>query len=95
MTTLISITPLTNIARPLFGLSLAAVLLIMFKPLLTGIFNAAALAFKQRAAAPAKVSQDRLRDTIYLNRLAADDDAYQPSLAAELRGLACMDCAND
>jgi len=95
MTTLNSITPLTSIARPLFGMSLAAVLLIMFNPLLNGLIKAVALMFKQRVAVPAKVAQYRLGDTVYLNRLARECDAYQPSLAAELRGLACMDCAND
>lgn len=94
MSTLNSISPLTSIARPLFGLSLSAVALIVFKPLISGVLRASLMVFKPRAAA-ASVSQDRVRDTVYLNRMAKQYGTYSPSLAAELRSLACYDCAND
>jgi hypothetical protein len=95
MSTLTSISPLTAIARPLFGLSLSAVTLIVFKPLLSGVVRASLLVFKPRAAAVESVSRNRVRDTVYLNRLATKYGTFSPALASELRSLACLDCAND
>ena len=73
--------------RPLIGLGLMASLLLIFKPLLSGVVRAIVL-----LAFPAKTREQRsalrnVRNMLAIRR-AANDAAASPALAAELRALA-------
>lgn len=77
-----------TVARPLLGLSVVAMLAVVFKPLLAGLLRAALLVLKPRQSIEQRTSR-RMRDSmLMLNRMARDLNDTQPSLAAELRWLA-------
>ena len=80
-----------SIARPLIGLSIFAVLLVVFKPLLTGMLRAAMLAVKPRTSRAEQAQRNRAKSVLMLNRMARELETSQPNLASELRFLACRD----
>lgn len=75
-------------ARPLLGVSLFATLLLLFKPLLKGLLQAALLVLVPRKSLDERRVAQKLRSAMMLNRIASGYEASQPNLAAELRGLA-------
>lgn len=77
-----------NYARPLLGLGIFATLLMIFKPLVLGVFRAALLAVKPRRSLEQRNLRSKLQGVLMLNRMANEMDSSQPSLAAELRMLA-------
>lgn len=88
----------TRFVRPLLGLGAMAGLLVLFRPLLVGLLQAALLVIRPRQTrAERSVRQEarnrraKLRQTQHLLRLAQDFDASQPSQAAELRGFTARD----
>jgi hypothetical protein len=80
---------IANIARPLLGVSLVVTLLMIFKPLVIGILRAALLVLQPRLSRAERTSRRILRSVTMLNRMANELDSTQPSLAAEMRLLAC------
>ena len=75
-------------ARPLLGVSLFATLLLVFKPLLKGLLQAAVLRMAPRKSLEERRSAQKLRGIAMLNSLACEYDRSQPNLAAELRQIA-------
>lgn len=77
-----------SIARPLIGLGMLAALMVMFKPLLTGLLRATLLVLKPRESYDDRSARRSVESVLMLNRMARDMDDIQPSLAAELRSIA-------
>jgi hypothetical protein len=75
-------------ARPLLGVSLFATLLLVFKPLLKGLLQAAILMMAPRKSLEERRFAARLRGVSMLHRMAREYDRSQPNLAAELRQIA-------
>jgi len=80
------------LAQTLIGTTVALVTLLMvFKPLLTGILRAALVLVKPRKSLEQRVLQHRFNGARLLNRMANDYAGSQPNFAAELRNLAGRD----
>lgn len=75
-------------ARPLIGVSLFATLLLVFKPLLKGLLQAAVLTMAPRKSLEERRNAAKLRGVAMLNSMACKYDRSQPNLAAELRQIA-------
>lgn len=75
-------------ARPLIGVSLFATLLLIFKPLLKGLLQAAILMLAPRKSLEQRRMAEKIRGAKLLHRMARDYESSQPNLAAELRQLA-------
>jgi hypothetical protein len=75
-------------ARPLLGVSLFATLLLVFKPLLKGLLQAAILMMAPRKSLEERRYAEKLRGIAMLNSMARDYERSQPNLAAELRQIA-------
>jgi|SRR6476661_7443657 hypothetical protein len=78
----------SSAARPLIGFSVFATLLLVFKPLLKGILQAALLVLSPRKSLDERRSVQKARGARMLHRMARNYEATQPSLAAELRQIA-------
>jgi hypothetical protein len=78
----------TSAARPLIGISVFATLLLVFKPLLKGILQAALLVLSPRKSLDERRSMQRARSAKMLHCIAHNYEATQPNLAAELRQIA-------
>src|SRR5450830_1419298 len=77
--------------RPLLGLGVLVTLLMLFKPLVTGIVRATVVLFVPRKSLDQRVRQQRFNGVKMLNRMANDYSRSQPNFAAELRNLAASD----
>lgn len=77
-----------SVARPLLGIGLFLTLVMIFKPLVVGFLRAALLVLQPRLSYEERTSRRTLQGVRMLNRMAADLDLSQPSLAAEMRLLA-------
>lgn len=75
-------------ARPLVGLGVFATLLLVFKPMIAGLLQAALLVVKPRQSLERRRERNRLRGILLLNHMADDLSQTQPNLATELRLLA-------
>jgi len=75
-------------ARPLLGMGILATMLVVFKPLITGVLRAALLIISPRQTKDEKVASRNLRNVMAINSVARDLDSTSPSMAAELRALA-------
>jgi hypothetical protein len=78
-------------ARPLLGLGIFATLLVVFRPLLSGILRAGVLLLSPRKSLDERRAQARMKDVIAINRLARNLENQHPSLAAELRAFSLRD----
>jgi hypothetical protein len=67
---------------------LFATLLLIFKPLLKGLLQAAVLMMAPRKSLEERRFAQKLRGVAMLHSLACEYDRSQPSLAAELRQIA-------
>jgi hypothetical protein len=83
-----SLISVPNLAQPLVGVGILVALLLVFRPLLTGLLRAALLVIKPRQSLEERQSRRVMKSVFMLNRMAKDFDATQPSQAAELRWLA-------
>lgn len=81
--------PVFTLVRALFVVSIAASLLILFKPLLSGIARAAVLAVNPRLDKKELLMRSRMRDEMIMQR--AIDTSHSPSHVAELRALAARE----
>lgn len=75
-------------ARPLFGLGVFVTVLMVFKPLITGMLRALLMLLTPRQTTEQRMRRAHLRDMLLLNRMANELDSSQPNLAAEFRGFA-------
>jgi hypothetical protein len=75
-------------ARPLIGLGMLAALMVIFKPLLTGLLRAALLVLNPRPSHEERSTRRIVESVLMLNRMARDMENVQPSLAAEFRSIA-------
>ncbi len=75
-------------ARPLFGLGALATFLMMFKPMVMGVFQAIRLVLSPRLTLEERNSRRKLQGVLMLNRMARDVEQFEPNQAAELRQLA-------
>lgn len=78
-------------SRPLLGVGLGAGLLLLFKPLLIGLLQAALLVVRPRRTREQRSARQKLADALLLGRLARQCAESHPSQAAELRMLAARD----
>lgn len=78
-------------ARPLIGLGIFATLLVLFKPLLTGLLRAAMLFFTPRFSLEERRQRAHVKDVLEVNRVARSLERQHPGLAAELRAMALRD----
>lgn len=70
-----------------FAAIVAGALLMLFKPLLVGLFRAALLLVKLRISKEERLARRQMRDAMMLNRMLNAMDSGAPSHAAELRAL--------
>ncbi len=75
-------------ARPILGVGAIAAVLVVFKPLLSGVLRAALLAVKPRRSPEERSLRSRMKSVLELNRMARELEASEPGLAAELRSIA-------
>jgi hypothetical protein len=78
-------------ARPLVGLGIFATLLVVFRPLLSGVMRAAMLLVAPRKSLVERRADAHMKDVVAVNRLARKLESQHPSLAAELRSISCRD----
>jgi hypothetical protein len=78
-------------ARPLIGLGIFATLLVIFRPLLTGLVRASLLVLAPRKSLDERRAEAHVQDVVAVNRLARKLESQHPSLAAELRAMSCRD----
>jgi hypothetical protein len=78
----------TAMVRPLFGAAALTTLLVVFRPLVIGVFQATRLVFSPRLSLDDRKVRRTMKDVLMLNRMARDLDQTQPNQAAELRFLA-------
>ena len=76
------------VARPLIAMGFLGTLVIVFEPLLMGLLRAGLLVLRPRESRDERQARKTLRAHLMLDRMAADADACDPALAAELRSLA-------
>lgn len=75
-------------ARPLFALSLLALLLLAFKPLLSGMLRALVLVFKPNMTKEQRIADIHQRDAMTIHRMASSIDGTAYNVTAELRAMA-------
>ena len=78
-------------SRPLIGLGVFAALVVVFKPLLSGLVRAGILAVSPAQSLDERRLQERVKDRMAMDRMARDLEAQHPGLAAELRSIALRD----
>lgn len=83
-----AVSSVVGAARPLLGMGILATMLVVFKPLITGLLRAALLVISPRQTKDEKVASRNLRNMLAIHRVARDLDSSSPSMAAELRALA-------
>jgi hypothetical protein len=77
-----------HLAVPLLGLIILAAILIIFRPLITGMLRAVMLLLNPRLTREQKTASRNLRNMLTIRRIANDLDNSSPNMAAELRALA-------
>ena len=75
-------------SRPLFGLGALMTMLMVFRPMVFGVFQAVRLVFSPRLTLEERNGRRTLQGVLMLNRMARDLESTEPSQAAELRQLA-------
>jgi hypothetical protein len=75
-------------ARPILGVGILATMLVVFKPLLSGVLHAMLVLLQPKQTRAQKTARRNLRNMLTIRRMANDLDGLSPSMAAELRALA-------
>jgi hypothetical protein len=83
----VAISALVAAARPLIGLSILTTMLLVFKPLITGMLRALKLAVFPNKTREEKSAMRNLR-MLAVRNIANELDSTSPNMAAELRALA-------
>jgi hypothetical protein len=76
------------LAVPFLGLVILAAILIIFRPLITGMLRAVTMLVNPRLTREQKSASRNLRNMLTIRRIANDLDTSSPNMAAELRALA-------
>jgi len=84
----VAISTLVAAARPLIGLSILTTMLLVFKPLITGMLRALKLAIFPNKTREEKSALRNLRSMLAVRHIANELDSTSPNMAAELRALA-------
>ena len=84
----VAISALVAAARPLIGLSILTTMLLVFKPLITGMLRALKLAVFPNKTREEKSAMRNLRSMLAVRNIANELDSTSPNMAAELRALA-------
>ena len=84
----VAISTLVAAARPLIGLSILTTMLLVFKPLITGMLRALKLTIFPNKTREEKSALRNLRSMLAVRRIANELDSTSPNMAAELRALA-------
>jgi hypothetical protein len=74
--------------RPLIGIAMAGMVVLVFRPLLTGLLRAALLLLAPKKSLPERRASQKRSGVRLLHRMASDMEASQPNMAAELRSFA-------
>lgn len=82
------ITSIQFVAAPLLALALLAVLLTVFKPLLSGMLRALILTFKPSMTKEQRIAHIHQRDAMTIHRMASAMDGASHNVTAELRAMA-------
>jgi hypothetical protein len=77
------------VARPLIGLGFLGTFVLVFEPLIRGVLRAALLLMVPRRSKAQVTASANYESTAELYRLARHCEESAPSLAAELRAVAC------
>lgn len=77
--------------RPALGLGALVTFLMVFKPLIMGLAQAAVLVFKPRKSLEQRILAHKFSGKRMLNRMANEYSMTQPNFAAELRNMAARD----
>ncbi|WDZ96200.1 hypothetical protein Herbaro_22455 [Herbaspirillum sp. WKF16] len=77
--------------RPALGLGVLVTFLMVFKPLIMGLAQAAMLLVKPRKSLEQRILAHKFSGKRMLNRMANEYSMTQPSFAAELRNMAARD----
>ncbi|MBW9335775.1 MULTISPECIES: hypothetical protein [Herbaspirillum] len=77
--------------RPALGLGALVTLVMVFKPLILGLAQAAVLLVKPRKSLEQRILAHKFSGKMMLNRMANEYSLSQPSFAAELRNMAARD----
>ena len=75
-------------ARPLLALTLLVVLLLVFRPLLSGMLRALVLTFKPSMTKEQRIACSHQRDAMTIHRMASSMDGASYNVTAELRAMA-------
>jgi hypothetical protein len=81
----------SSASRPLIGLGIFATLLVVLKPLLTGLLHSALRKLAAGESAEEQCSKTRMDDRQAIDRFARSVRDQHPSLAAELQCIASRD----
>ena len=84
----IAISAFAGAARPLLGLGILATMLLVFKPMLSGMLRAAVLLISPKKSREEKTGLRNLRNMLTIRRIANELDGTSPNMAAELRAMA-------
>lgn len=79
---------MTLAIRPLAGIAMASVFVLVFRPLLTGLLKAALLLLSPRKSLPERRQRQDALGVRLLHNLARDIEHSLPNMAAELRSFA-------
>lgn len=77
--------------RPMIGVAMAGVFVMVFKPLLEGLLRAALLLLAPRKSLPERRRSQAMAGVRLLHRMAGEVESSQPAMAAELRAMAARD----
>ncbi|WP_343654134.1 hypothetical protein [Herbaspirillum sp.] len=77
--------------RPALGLGAVVTLMMVFKPLILGLAQAAVLLVKPRKSLEQRILAHKFSGKRMLNRMANEYSMTQPNFAAELRNMAARD----
>jgi hypothetical protein len=78
----------SSVAGIVFAIALLLALMVVFKPLLRGMFRALVLVFKPKLSKEERIARRHSDDAMMLQQMARSKDGMEPNLAAELRALA-------
>jgi hypothetical protein len=79
------------VLRPIAGIAALIGLVLLFRPLLVGIWRTLAIIVKPRQTLEQRINRSRFKSAIALNRAARETGMSQPNLVSELRSFASRD----
>jgi hypothetical protein len=80
-----------SVLRPIAGIAALIGFVILFRPLLVGIWRTLVIIVKPRQTLEQRLNRRRFKSAIALNRAAGETSMSQPNLASELHSFASRD----